>query len=205
MVPVLGPVWQHAAAVAMMRSQFGASVWMSWAISNCCYLNVLGSCGQRQGVQSTSSAPAWSWMLQENSFISRYGEGNDMFYVIVFNRCPRSPWVRLLLSQTRHRTFEMAPCDTSLILDISHWKSPRPENRTIFSMITCWILVGVIATLVSDGSLHAATVHGWMWSTQMRHSVFEAIGELSTPAKEGQYFFNIAGDLILPLISISTS
>ena len=34
-VPVLVLGCQHAVAAAMVRSQFGASVWMSWAISSC--------------------------------------------------------------------------------------------------------------------------------------------------------------------------
>ena len=34
------------------------------------------------------------------------------FDMVVFNRCPRSPWVRMLFSRTRCRTFAMAPCDS---------------------------------------------------------------------------------------------
>ena len=33
-VPVLGPVCQHAAVAAIINGQFGASVYMSWAISS---------------------------------------------------------------------------------------------------------------------------------------------------------------------------
>ena len=50
------------------------------------------------------------------------------FDVVIYNGCPCSPWVRLLASRKRHRTFEMATCDTPSILGISLWETPRPEN-----------------------------------------------------------------------------
>ena len=53
------------------------------------------------------------------------------FNVIVFNRCPRSPWVRVLVSRTCCITFAMAPCDTPINLDISLCESPRFENWKI--------------------------------------------------------------------------
>ena len=55
--------------------------------------------------------------------------------VIEFNRCPRIPWVRLLVSRIRHRTFEMAPCDNLIIRNIFLWESPWSKNGTIFSII----------------------------------------------------------------------
>ena len=63
-------------------------------------------------------------------------------HVIVSNGCPCSPWKRLLLSRSRHKNFELGPCNTPVILDISHWKTPRPEDRTAFSIIAERILVG---------------------------------------------------------------
>ena len=38
------------------------------------------------------------------------------FHVVVFNWCPCDPLTTLLVSQTRRCTFEMSPCDTSVIL-----------------------------------------------------------------------------------------
>ena len=75
------------------------------------------------------------------------------FDVIIFNRCPRSPWIRLLLSGTWHATFLIAPCDTPVILHFSLWESPRPGNLTMFSIITGWMLVGMIDIFVGDGNL----------------------------------------------------
>ena len=95
------------------------------------------------------------------------------FYVIVFNRCPCSPWGRLLLSQIRQRTYGTLP-----ILKISFWESPRPDNRTIVSIITGRILVDMIATLAWDGNLHTATAYSWIRSTQINNTAFGAIGEI---------------------------
>ena len=54
------------------------------------------------------------------------------FGVIVFNRCPRSPWVRLLLSRTRCKTFSwhlVAPCDSnSQNLPLRKRKTSEPKN-----------------------------------------------------------------------------
>ena len=80
-------------------------------------------------------------------------------WVVVFNRWWRSPYVRLLLSRTRRRTFEMASCDTPVILNFSLWENPRLNNRMIFSVTTGRILVVMIATLVWDDNLHTATAH----------------------------------------------
>ena len=63
-VPVLEPICQHAALAARIRSQSGASVWISWAISSY-YWIFLGPCEQRQCVQFAWSAPPWSWVLKE--------------------------------------------------------------------------------------------------------------------------------------------
>ena len=69
-------------------------------------LNVLGSCGQQQGVQFAWSAPSWFWTTERKLFpLEMRTRTWPSFDVIVFNRCPRSPWVRLLLSRTQRRTF----------------------------------------------------------------------------------------------------
>ena len=51
MVLALVPVFQHAVAVALIRSQSKPFVWMSWAISSC-YLNFL--CGADKDTASSS-------------------------------------------------------------------------------------------------------------------------------------------------------
>ena len=83
----------------------------------------------------------------------------------------------------------MTPFDTASILHISLWESWRPENWTIFSIITGRILVGMIATLVWDGNLLTATGHSWMWSTQTRQTAFGAIGERRL-ARTGQKWWS---------------
>ena len=103
--------------------------------------------------------------------------------VDVFNRCPRSSWVRLLVSRTRHRTFEMPPCDSPVILEFSPWKIPWPENRIITSIITGRILVSMLAILVWGGNLDSVTAYICMRLTQMRHTAFEAIGKSALPWK----------------------
>ena len=42
----------------------------------------------------------------------------------------------------------MTHCDTPVILDISLWERPRPDNWAISLIITGWMLVGMIVTLV---------------------------------------------------------
>ena len=71
--------------------------------------------------------------------------------------------------------------DTPVLLGISLRESQRPENWTIFPIITGRILAGMTATLVWNGNLHNATAHSWMWSTQMCHFALWAISEISTP------------------------
>ena len=101
--------------------------------------------------------------------------------VIFFNRCPHSPWLKLLVSQIRRRTCEMAPFDTPLIPDLSLRGSRRPEKQRIFSIIVGGIL---LATLFWDSNLHIVTAHSWIWWSQMQHIAFEAIGIISTLEKQ---------------------
>ena len=98
-------------------------------------------------------------------------KARSSFDVIVFNWCPRNLWVRMLLSRTRCKIFR-STFDTPVILDISLWKSPRPENCTMFSIIAGRILVSMIASLSWNGNLHTMTAYNWMWSAQMRHTDF---------------------------------
>ena len=76
---------------------------------------------------------------------------------IIFNGCPRSPWVTLLLSWVGRRT-----------LDVTLWHSSYSRHLPF--------------RLVWD-NLHTVKAHTWMWSTQMRHIAFGAIEEISTPKK----------------------
>ena len=67
------------------------------------------------------------------------------FHAVVINRCSK-----LSLGRTAgitRRSSEMSPCYTTVILDISLWESPRPENRTMISIITGLRLIGMICTL----------------------------------------------------------
>ena len=86
-------------------------------------------------------------------------------------------------SGSRNRAFEMTHCDTPVILDISLWEYPRPDNRMIITMITGWILVGMVTTLVWHGNLCTATAHSWMCSAQIGRATFGVVGELNTPEK----------------------
>ena len=67
------------------------------------------------------------------------------------NRCPWRSWVRLLVSWSWCRIFNLATGDNPVILDISLTECPQ---ATISSRIGCWILISTIATLISDGHLH---------------------------------------------------
>ena len=91
-------------------------------------------------------------------------KAESSFDVVVFNRCLPSPWIRLLFSRTtRRRTVQMSPSNNPIIRDILLREIPRPENQTIFSIITGRILVGLNAILVWDCYLHTATAQSWMW------------------------------------------
>ena len=84
----------------------------------------------KKGGQFAWWAPTWSW----TTLIGRIAQSScDM---IVFNRFPHTPWVRLLVSRTRSRTFQMAHCETPVILDIAHWESPGSDNQTIIWIVT---------------------------------------------------------------------
>ena len=105
--------------------------------------------------------------------------------VVAFNWCPRNPCITVLVSRTRRMAFEIAPCDTPVIPDISFWESSRPEDSTIISITAGQILVGIIAILVWNGDLHTAKTHTWMCSTQMWYTASGAFREISTPMKKG--------------------
>ena len=103
-------------------------------------LNAFGPCGQ------------WSNLIAERNplpFMIRR-RVRSSFCVIVFNRRPCSPWTTGLTNTMQ---------DFSGILDISHRGRLRSENWTIISIVTGWILVGMISTLVWDAYLHTARAH----------------------------------------------
>ena len=177
MIPVLVPVYQRASASAIIKSQSEASVWVSSAISSWYWTSL-----DRRPIRLIRSTLILDAKRNTFPFIIRR-KARSSLDVDVLNRCPRSPWVRLLISWTLHRTFEMAPCDTPVILEISLWESPWPENRTITSIITGRISVSMHAILVWCGNLHTATVFSWMGLTQMRHTALEAIGKSAPPWK----------------------
>ena len=69
-------------------------------------LNVIGTCRKRQGTQFVWPASPWLWTTERKLFCPKMcRRARSSFDVIIFNRCPRSPWVRLLLSRTQHRAF----------------------------------------------------------------------------------------------------
>ena len=73
-------------------------------------LNFLGSCGKRQDAQFAQSAPPLFWTAKGNFFhLVMRRRACSYFDVIVINRCPRNPCVRLLLSRTQHRIFRWHP------------------------------------------------------------------------------------------------
>ena len=74
MVSVLASICRHATATAMSRCQsgpIGLDVLSDIQLPR----NVLGPCGQRHGIQLAWSAPPWSLVLTEHSFVPRYEEG----------------------------------------------------------------------------------------------------------------------------------
>ena len=89
----------------MVRSQSGTAVWWSWAISNSSSMSLDHLYKGR-----TSSSPnelhsdSGRWMKTVSPHDIK--KGISSFDVIVFNGCPRSPWIRLLFSRTGHRTFK---------------------------------------------------------------------------------------------------
>ena len=60
---------------------------------------------QINNVQFIWLAPSWSWTLGVNFRLLMQRRARSSIDVIVFNRCSRSPWARLLLSQTRCMIF----------------------------------------------------------------------------------------------------
>ena len=68
---------------------------------------------ERHSIQFVWAAPPRSWTVRETrSPLMIQKRARYPFDVVALNRCLRSSWVRLLVSRTRQRTFEMAPCDT---------------------------------------------------------------------------------------------
>ena len=70
----------------------------------------------------------------------------------------------------RHRrTFELPPCNTQVILDISLWESPWPDNRMMISIITGWILIGMISSdssVLNAININATLCLGNNWGNQ---------------------------------------
>ena len=85
-------------------------------------------------------------------------------YVAIFNQCPRNPLIILLAKRKQFRTFEVTPCDTPMIPDISLWECPWPEKRTMVLIITGRVLIAMISTLVWHTNLQTAKAQCWMRS-----------------------------------------
>ena len=93
-------IWRH--------SSDQVSVWAIWLgiLSNIRLLpNVFGPCRQRHWIQFTWSAPKLAWEPRETCSPSWYEKGTVSFDVIIFNRCPLSSWVELLVSRTQRKLF----------------------------------------------------------------------------------------------------
>ena len=124
-------------------------------------------------------------MLKGNTFASSTRKEQSPFDVIVF-KSPHSPWLRLLLSQTRLRTLKMAPCNTPLIIDISLSECSRHDNRKIsfynyrsdIGWPDCHFGFRWLFAYSNDWQLN-------MINTNAPHRLWE-IGKISTPRKEGQ-------------------
>ena len=121
-------------------------------------LNVFWPCKEAHGLVFAWSVLPWSLALRETCS-SSWHQRHGLFFMWSSSTDARVDET-LVVSRTRRRTYEMAPCGTPVILDISLWESTRSENRAIVSMITDRILlVSMIATLFWDGTLYTATAH----------------------------------------------
>ena len=75
--------------------------------------------------------------------------GRGLFLEQDVTMCHNGPILKVLLyvhATKQCMTFEMSSCDIPVIIDISLWKSLRPKNRTMISIVTGRILIGIIAT-----------------------------------------------------------
>ena len=96
-------------------------------------------------IRLTSSTPSLD--AEGNLFpLMIWKRVRSSFNVIVYNRCPCSPWIRLA---NNVRLFEMAGQSRHLPL-----RKPTTWDKTI---ATGRVLVGMICTLDSDGNLHTPT------------------------------------------------
>ena len=71
----------------------------------------------------------------------------------------------------------MAPGDTPVIFYICLRESPRPVNRTIISIVTGRLSVGMTTTKVWIGDWYTATVRSSMRPSQTRHPAFGSLGK----------------------------
>ena len=108
----------------------------------------------------------------------------SIYDVIVFNQCPCRPWVGLLhvLWRQRYRTSEMVPCE-NLDISLSESHDLRPNNTIInrkshIHYNNCYLW---------DGKLQTATVHSWIFSTQMWHTAFGAVGRSALLRKKADW------------------
>ena len=144
MVTVRVRVYQNVLWVTMIRDQSGASIWILERYP----ANTECSWTMQTKIQRLIRLINSAMDAEKNLFpFMIQWWTRSSFHVVVF-RCPRKPWVRLLVSRSWRRIFYMSPCDTSVILDSFLRKSPRPENQTMISIITGWIFIGMISTLV---------------------------------------------------------
>ena len=133
MVRVPVPVCQPATTAAMMiRSQAGALVWKSWAISSC-----YSTCGQKHSVQFALSAPSGSsgcWKKYVSLVIQR--KARLYFDVAVFNRGPRRPWLRVPVARTSHKNFETVSCNAPVIRDVHGWGGVTRRHLLRWHLVT---------------------------------------------------------------------
>ena len=177
-VPVQVPVCPYAASAVMIMSQSGVSGWTSLAIPICLWTMRTET---RHPVRLISSIQILDDEKKKQFLLMIRKRALSYIGVVILNLCPCGLWIALPVSWTQWKTVEMPPCDSPIFLDIAHWDSPSPDHRTISSRIPGGILAGMIATLFWNCNLCATTAHSWMYSIQMRHTVFGATREIHTP------------------------
>ena len=78
--------------------------------------------------------------------------------------------------------FRMVSCNTSIIIYISCWKNPRPENRKCNSNC-CKLDIG----LRWDGNLYTATAYSGMGLSQMWRTANGAVGKSTLPGQKANW------------------
>ena len=128
---VLVTMHQYVSQVEMIGSQSGTSFWMSCAISSHYLISV--DHVDKDTASVCLISPTLILDAERELFpFTIWRRTRSSFHAVTFKRYQHNSWYH-----TQHRTFQMGPCDTPVILDISVWENPRWPEKWMIIIKNC--------------------------------------------------------------------